>query len=110
MDNQLGNRIRLLRHNMNWSQSIVAQKLDISIPAFSKIETGVTDTNLSRIAQIAHLFGLTPVQLLSFENNTDDVEMKKLKNLNEMIVKRDGEILALQQQIISLFEELKRSN
>jgi transcriptional regulator with XRE-family HTH domain len=33
----LGKKIRLLRHQKGWSQEDVAKKLDISIPAFSKI-------------------------------------------------------------------------
>jgi transcriptional regulator with XRE-family HTH domain len=42
----LGKKIRLLRHQKGWSQEEVAKRLDISIPAFSKIETGITDINL----------------------------------------------------------------
>ena len=54
--NTLGKKIRLLRHQKGWSQEDVAKRLDISIPAFSKIETGITDVNLSRLNQIAKLF------------------------------------------------------
>jgi len=39
--NTLGKKIRLLRHQKGWSQEDVAKRLDISIPAFSKIETGI---------------------------------------------------------------------
>jgi transcriptional regulator with XRE-family HTH domain len=64
--NTLGKKIRLLRHQRSWSQEDVAKQLDISIPAFSKIETGITDVNLSRLEQVSALFGLTVVQLLTF--------------------------------------------
>jgi transcriptional regulator with XRE-family HTH domain len=37
----LGKNIRDLRHRKGWSQEDIALKLDISIPAFSKIETGI---------------------------------------------------------------------
>ena len=57
----LGKKIRLLRHQRSWSQEDVAKQLDISIPAFSKIETGITDVNLSRLEQIATLFGMSKV-------------------------------------------------
>ena len=49
----LGKKIRLLRHQKSWSQEDVAKQLGISIPAFSKIETGITDINLSRLEQIS---------------------------------------------------------
>jgi transcriptional regulator with XRE-family HTH domain len=61
----LGKKIRLLRHQKGWSQEEVAKRLDISIPAFSKIETGITDINLSRLEQIAVLFEMSVVQLLT---------------------------------------------
>jgi transcriptional regulator with XRE-family HTH domain len=48
----VGKNIRTLRHQRGWSQEDVANRLGISIPAFSKIETGVTDINLSRLEQI----------------------------------------------------------
>jgi transcriptional regulator with XRE-family HTH domain len=48
----LGRKIKLMRQQNGWSQGDVAKRLDISVPAFSKIETGVTDINLSRLEQI----------------------------------------------------------
>ena len=52
----VGKNIRTLRHQRGWSQEDVAHRLGISIPAFSKIETGVTDINLSRLEQIANIY------------------------------------------------------
>ncbi len=68
----LGKKIRLLRHQKGWSQEDVAKKLDISIPAFSKIETGITDINLSRLEQISNLFEMSVVQLLTFNDLDQD--------------------------------------
>ena len=66
--NTIGKKIRLLRHQQGWSQDDVAKKLGISIPAFSKIETGISDINLSRLEQIASLFGFSLVELLVYYN------------------------------------------
>ena len=41
----IGKSIRILRHQHGWSQEDIANRLGISIPAFSKIETGVTEVN-----------------------------------------------------------------
>ncbi len=39
--NIIGKNIRQLRQKNGWSQGEVAKRLSISIPAFSKIETGI---------------------------------------------------------------------
>ena len=81
----LGKKIRLLRHQKGWSQEDVAKRLDISIPAFSKIETGITDINLSRLEQISNLFEMTVVQLLTFNEAEQD---QKFQNELEMVNKK----------------------
>src|SRR3569833_2536194 len=65
----IGKSIRILRHQHGWSQEDIANRLGISIPAFSKIETGVTDVNLSRLDQIANIFEVSVVQLLNVDND-----------------------------------------
>ena len=108
--NTLGKKIRLLRHQRSWSQEDVSKQLDISIPAFSKIETGITDVNLSRLEQISTLFGLTVVQLLTF---TDSEEQEKYNNEVEVLTKklqeRETDVIELQKKVIDLYEELRRA-
>jgi transcriptional regulator with XRE-family HTH domain len=106
--NTLGKKIRLLRHQRSWSQEDVAKQLEISIPAFSKIETGITDINLSRLEQIAKLFEMTVVQLLTF----NDVEGQESYNteFDSLALKlhdREMELIDLQKKIIELYEELR---
>ncbi|GAB2691279.1 hypothetical protein GCM10027037_13190 [Mucilaginibacter koreensis] len=106
----LGKKIRLLRHQKGWSQEDVAKRLDISIPAFSKIETGITDINLSRLEQIATLFEMSVVQLLTF--NDAEYEQKyvnELENVNKKLMDRETEVIDLQKKVIELFEELRQS-
>jgi transcriptional regulator with XRE-family HTH domain len=106
----LGKKIRLLRHQKGWSQEDVAKRLDISIPAFSKIETGITDINLSRLEQIANLFEMSVVQLLTF--NDAEYEQKyvnELENVNKKLMDRETEVIDLQKKVIELFEELRQS-
>ena len=105
----LGKKIRLLRHQKGWSQDDVAKRLDISIPAFSKIETGITDINLSRLEQIAALFEMGVVQLLTF-NEADDHDQKfisELETVNKRLLDRESEVIELQKKVIELFEELR---
>lgn len=104
----LGKKIRLLRHQKSWNQEDVAKQLEISIPAFSKIETGITDINLSRLEQIAKLFEMTVVQLLTF----DDMEGQErhdteVDSLTLKLHEREMELIDLQKKIIELYEELR---
>ncbi|MDB5145571.1 MAG: helix-turn-helix transcriptional regulator [Mucilaginibacter sp.] len=106
----LGKKIRLLRHQKGWSQEDVAKKLDISIPAFSKIETGITDINLSRLEQISTLFDMTVVQLLTFNDEEQDQKIiSELEIVNKKLMDRDAEVIDLQKKVIELFEELRHS-
>lgn len=106
-----GKNIRTLRHERGWSQEDVANRLGISIPAFSKIETGVTDINLSRLEQIANIFEVSVVNLLSLEYveepSTQDVS---LSIVQKKLIDRETEITNLQRKVILLYEELLSKN
>ncbi|GGH24961.1 helix-turn-helix domain-containing protein [Sphingobacterium alkalisoli] len=107
--NALGKKIRLLRHQKGWSQEDVAKRLDISIPAFSKIETGITDVNLSRLNQISKLFGLTLVQLLSISDSEEDkAKVDEVNELNKKLQQRETEVIDLQKKVIDLYEQLHK--
>ena len=106
----LGKKIRLLRHQKGWSQEDVAKRLDISIPAFSKIETGIRDINLSRLEQIANLFEMSVVQLLTFNDTEQDQKfVNELETVNKRLMDRETEVIDLQKKVIELFEELRHS-
>src|SRR5690606_15960881 len=107
--NALGKKIRLLRHQKGWSQEDVAKRLDISIPAFSKIETGITDVNLSRLDQISRLFGMTVVQLLATEDSEEENKhISELARLNKKLQEREAEVIELQKKVIELYELLQK--
>lgn len=107
--NTLGKKIRLLRHQKGWSQEDVAKRLDISIPAFSKIETGITDVNLSRLNQISKLFELSLVQLLATTESEEDKEKVDLVNdLTQKLQVREVEVIELQKKVIDLYEQLHK--
>ncbi|WP_312185312.1 helix-turn-helix transcriptional regulator [Sphingobacterium sp.] len=105
--NTLGKKIRSLRHQKGWSQQDVAKRLEISIPAFSKMETGVTDLNLSRLNQISRLFNLTVVQLLA-DSDLDEIKdyAKEVNEKKQRLLQREEEIINLQKKVINLYEQL----
>lgn len=57
-------KIRLVRQLKGWSQEEVADKLEMSQNGYGSIERGETDVNLSRLEQIAALFGIKLSDLL----------------------------------------------
>lgn len=104
----LGKKIRLLRHQKGWSQEDVAKQLDISIPAFSKIETGITDINLSRLEQISALFDMTIVQLLTYNDPEQEIKnASELEIVTKKLQEREVEVIELQKKVIELYEEIR---
>ena len=102
----LGKKIKALRQQKDWLQGDVAKKLNISIPAFSKIESDITDINISRLKQIAEIFDVELVELLSDGVNLTSEYVDELKKAKEIIETQDAKINKLQEYIIRLYEEL----
>ncbi len=105
MENKLGNKIKALRQKHYKNQGAVAQKLGISIPAYSKIESGITDINCTRMKELAELFNIPTVNLLPDEN----VDMVILKANNDALKVRENDlqsaVIDLQSKLIDLYEE-----
>lgn len=105
----VGKNIRTFRHQHGWSQEDVANRLGISIPAFSKIETGVTDINLSRLEQIANIYEIDVVQILSMDTEEAEQQPSSLSIVQKRLNDRETEIVGLQRKVILLYEELRNS-
>ena len=103
----LGKKIKSLRQQKDWTQGDIAKQLGISIPAFSKIETGITDINLSRIEQIAKLFNLSVVKLFTLNEEEElPSHISEIETLNQKLHERDKKIFTLQKKLIELHEKL----
>ena len=105
----VGKNIRAFRHQRGWSQEDVANRLGISIPAFSKIETGITDINLSRLEQIANIYEVNVVTLLSPDAEDTEPQISSLSIAQKKITDREAEIANLQRKMILLYEELRNA-
>jgi transcriptional regulator with XRE-family HTH domain len=121
-------KIRFMRQSKNWSQEDMADKLGMSVAGYAKIEQGRTDANFSKLEQIASVFDMDIVELLSFgeknvicligDNSMIGIsqimgsskelvfEIQKLQlNLEhkeEMLVQKDREIVNLKEMIALL--------
>ena len=102
----VGQNIKYLRVQNGWTQNDIANRLGISIPALSKIETGITDVNLSRLEQIAHIYEVTLVQLLNIYNEQLEPVVLHGDILRKKINEQETEINSLQRKVIELYDEL----
>jgi transcriptional regulator with XRE-family HTH domain len=59
-------KIRFIRQSKNWSQDEMAEKLGMTASGYAKIEQGRTDNHFSKLEQIAEIFDMDVVELLSF--------------------------------------------
>jgi transcriptional regulator with XRE-family HTH domain len=101
-----GQCIRNFRQQFGWSQEVIANLLGISVPAFSKIETGVTDVNLSRLEQIANAFEVNIVNLFSPDQEATPGITPMIESLKKQLAENEMEILKLQHKVIQLYDEL----
>ena len=100
-------KLKLLRYDRGYNQEDVARLIGVSIPAYSKMETGVTDLNYSRIEQLAALYELTPVQLL--DPGHDPLKKDNallLKNLERQLAKKERQVSEMLSKQIALYEQL----
>ncbi len=63
----IGHKIRRIREIRNYSQDYIAQKLDISPKAYSKIENEETRLSVDRLYQLAEILEVKPEDLLNFD-------------------------------------------
>ena len=62
------NRLKVLRAERDWSQSDLAERLEVSRQSVNAIETGRYDPSLPLAFRIAKLFGLPVEQIFSSED------------------------------------------
>ncbi len=81
---ELPKKLKLIRALKNWTQEEVAEKLEISINSYAKIERGETDVNFSRLQQIAEIMEIELLQLLELdEKNVFHLTSSNYTNTNK---------------------------
>ena len=127
----LKEKINNLREMNGWSQEVMAERLDMSKNGYARIERGESKLNMERLEQIAEIFNIDVVDLISQEyeraifviggdssNNTGNnttyygnsdslvAENEKLKLIiqhkDELLVQKDNEIAALKKLVAAL--------
>ena len=63
-------KIKFIRQLKGWSQEEMAEKLAMSVNGYGSIERGETNVNLSRLEQIAKLFGMELSELVALNEKS----------------------------------------
>ena len=109
----LGEKIKAIRVSKNLTQEDMSYDLDMAIGSYSKIERNITDVNFSRLEQIAKVFKISVVEIVSFgEENKLLKEREKLKvqlqDMEKELRKKDKEIISLQKKLIESIDKRKK--
>ena len=99
--------IRKFRISKGRDQAYMATKLDITRSSYSKIESGATDVNLSRLEQIAFILDVKLIHLLSFDPEQEMRDASGYLLVLAQIREKDRCIELLLQQIVELAHQLK---
>lgn len=66
---KVAEKIRSIRKSKNWTQEEMADKLNMCVNAYAKIERGETNTLNPKLEKIAQLFGIDLFELISMDKN-----------------------------------------
>ena len=74
-------KIKEIREGKNIIQSYMAEKMDMSLVSYSKIERGITELSVKRLYKIAGILGVNVAELLGIEvlNNNQTEKIKELE-------------------------------
>ena len=76
----LSKNLVFLRNSFNYSQEFVAEKVNISRPAYSKWEKGETIPDIEKCNILANLYNITLEQLFYSVDDSDNKEVKDINN------------------------------
>lgn len=79
---ELSEKIKELRKKRDWSQEIVANKLNISLNSYGALERGETDIKLSRLEELAGIF---EVDISFFFINDSEKNSRRKGDMNRRL-------------------------
>ena len=106
MMENIGQKLKALRLTHCISQKSIADQLDISVPAYSKIETGLTDIYFSKLLQIADIYGISIIDIMRIgEKDSKDGQYPQMKKQLEELTDMYN---SQQKKIIDLYETIRK--
>ncbi|MCQ9124062.1 transcriptional regulator [Rodentibacter caecimuris] len=126
-------KIRKIREARGWSQEQMAEKLNMSLNGYAKIERGESKIYLYKLEQIAHVFDIDVVELMQsdgknicFQINENSylstnyygdnealmIENERLKlslSYNQQLLEQKDNEIQLLKEMVSLLKQDKQS-
>ncbi|WP_237390851.1 helix-turn-helix domain-containing protein [Chryseobacterium sp. KMC2] len=106
----IGNKIKNIRELKNFTQEYMAEKLDISQAAYSKLEKGDIKVSSDKLSQIAKILDVNPEDITAFDSQKYFNSFNNVKGSNNgsIIIGADETelIKKLYEDKISLLEKL----
>lgn len=109
MSKTIGERIRNIREEKNYSQQYVGAKLGITQKAYSKLENGESRMSVDQLLKIGEILETSPITILSFEHNNHMLRasnnfesINHLAELYERLLVSKDEEIALLKKMLSL--------
>jgi transcriptional regulator with XRE-family HTH domain len=106
----LGQKFKILRQRRHLNQKHMADLLGVSIPAYSKLETGITDPNFSRIQQIAQAHDVDIRQLLATGEDDKSEQQSEIDLLKLKVQNLEADVIRLQSKLIDLYDKEDQRN
>lgn len=104
---KLGEKIKILRTQLGWSQEDLAQKMDMNRVSLSQIENGQREVSAEEIAGFSKIFNIPTDILLDLKQDIEVVlEAKKEGFLMKQKQKKDELRISVPQENIEKFKEV----
>lgn len=123
---KVNEKIRLLREEKQWSQEDMAEKLNMSVTGYAKIERGESNSTMPRLEQISEVFGLDLCDFFMYGEEGKFVFQHSGNNLQyscislgsgnaelenqiqhlQLLVAHKEQIITMQQEKLKLLEDM----
>jgi len=97
----------MLRLSKNFSQQNMADELNLTVAAYSNIERGVSEINLTRLSDICRILDTTPVEMISDDLHMKEPDMHYQTNINQQLLLMMKQLEMFQNQLEALQAELE---
>jgi len=78
---EIKTKLKSIRKEKNYTQGFVAEKLGISLRAYTKIENGETQLTIDRLGEIIEILNVHPYEIFNSDVIcNDEINIKKTEN------------------------------
>ena len=108
---EIKTKLKSIRKEKNYTQGIVAEKLGISLRAYTKIENGETQLTIDRLGEIIEILHINPNEIFSSdicddENKTKNIENRPVAEDSISLIQHYEETIVMLKEHIETLKEL----